>query len=200
MGDARLAARLFGSAQRQAEETKVSIASLTRFRVTQELVEEQARKAITSDSFDKEWKAGRKLTFEQTLALALKPADAPETDDVNETTDGSARREYPPAGLTSREFEVAQLVAAGLSNPRIAARLVISARTVESHVKNIVGKLELNNRVDVARWIAEHARQGDTTGSETAQTTSVHSITNGARDREPKGAVRRRKRPGRSAS
>jgi len=44
------------------------------------------------------------------------------------------------------------LIAEEQSNKQIALRLVVSERTVESHVRNILGKLDLTNRVDIARW------------------------------------------------
>jgi LuxR family maltose regulon positive regulatory protein len=48
--------------------------------------------------------------------------------------------------LTLREQEVLQLMAAGLSNPEIAAKLVIAVTTVKTHVKNIYEKLQVTNR------------------------------------------------------
>jgi len=56
--------------------------------------------------------------------------------------------------LSSREYEVAALVAEGLSNRAIATRLHLSERTAESHVKNICDKLGFNARSQVAAWIA----------------------------------------------
>ena len=59
-----------------------------------------------------------------------------------------------PVRLTAREREVAALVAQGLSNRDIAARLVISARTAEAHVEHIMLKLGLNARAQIAAWSA----------------------------------------------
>ena len=53
-----------------------------------------------------------------------------------------------PAGLTSREAEVLTLLAAGLANPEIAARLVVSGRTVDNHVAAIFQKLGVPNRAE----------------------------------------------------
>jgi len=54
--------------------------------------------------------------------------------------------------LTARETEVLRLVATGLSYRQIADRLVVSHRTVQNHVQNVLHKLELHNRVELARY------------------------------------------------
>ena len=58
--------------------------------------------------------------------------------------------------LTRRENEVADLVAQGLSNKAIAAKLVISQRTAEAHVESILTKLGFNARAQIAAWVVEH--------------------------------------------
>jgi DNA-binding NarL/FixJ family response regulator len=59
------------------------------------------------------------------------------------------------AGLTERERQVAVLVARGLSNREAAEALVVSERTVETHVAHIMAKLGLNSRVQIATWTTE---------------------------------------------
>jgi DNA-binding CsgD family transcriptional regulator len=54
------------------------------------------------------------------------------------------------AGLTEREVEVARLAAAGTSNQEIASLLAISPRTVERHITNVLAKLALRNRTELA--------------------------------------------------
>ncbi|MEU3194511.1 response regulator transcription factor [Streptomyces sp. NPDC006992] len=57
--------------------------------------------------------------------------------------------------LTERETEVLRLVAKGLGYKQIAERLVISHRTVQNHVQNTLGKLQLHNRVELVRYAIE---------------------------------------------
>jgi two-component system nitrate/nitrite response regulator NarL len=62
--------------------------------------------------------------------------------------------------LTSREREVLDLIAEGLSNKAIASRLHISTHTVKSHVRNIMEKLTLHTRLQLAAW-AHHEGEGE---------------------------------------
>ena len=55
--------------------------------------------------------------------------------------------------LGKREAEVARLVADGLSNKQIAAHLLLSERTVESHIRGILNKLGCRSRAQIAAWV-----------------------------------------------
>ncbi len=66
------------------------------------------------------------------------------------------RANLRPGGLSEREVEVARLVAAGLSNPQIGEKLVISRRTAEHHVQNIYSKVGVASRVGLAFFAHEH--------------------------------------------
>jgi DNA-binding CsgD family transcriptional regulator/tetratricopeptide (TPR) repeat protein len=64
------------------------------------------------------------------------------------------------AALTRREREIAVLVASGLSNREIGARLFISKRTVDAHVEHIFAKLEISSRVKLTLWLRSQAQTG----------------------------------------
>jgi DNA-binding CsgD family transcriptional regulator len=63
-------------------------------------------------------------------------------------------------GVTSREMDVLQLVAKGLTNGAIAERLVLSPRTVETHVANLVAKTKVNGRSGLT-WLVKSGTAGD---------------------------------------
>ena len=61
----------------------------------------------------------------------------------------------PQPRLTERETEVLRLVAKGMTYPEIAARLVLSPRTVQNHVQNTLIKLQLHNKAQLVRYALE---------------------------------------------
>ncbi|HEY1970928.1 MAG TPA: AAA family ATPase [Pseudonocardia sp.] len=64
----------------------------------------------------------------------------------------------PECPLTARELEIATLVAEGLTNQEIAARLVVSVRTVTSHLEHIYQRLGIGSRTVLARWVTDRGR------------------------------------------
>lgn len=67
-----------------------------------------------------------------------------------------AQAHYEDAlALTDREVEVLRLVAKGLAYKEIAAQLVVSHRTIQNHVQNVLRKLQLHNRVELTLWAIE---------------------------------------------
>jgi DNA-binding CsgD family transcriptional regulator len=69
-----------------------------------------------------------------------------------------------PGLLTTREREVAELVAEGLTSPQIAAQLFISTRTVNTHIGNIMTKLGFHRRTAIATWIVTQSDGRSVTG------------------------------------
>jgi len=61
-----------------------------------------------------------------------------------------------PAGLTAREAEILALVARGMSNRQIAARLVLSEKTVRNHVERTYAKIGATNRVGASLYALQH--------------------------------------------
>ena len=61
-----------------------------------------------------------------------------------------------PGGLTAREVEVLRLIAEGKSNREIGAELVLSLRTVERHMVNIYGKLDIHSKAQATAYAFTH--------------------------------------------
>jgi DNA-binding NarL/FixJ family response regulator len=98
------------------------------------------KRAAARDSLQAAW-AG----FEQLGCPGWATAAAAELDRV------SGRRAAPGGGLTPGERRVAELVAAGLSNKEVAARLYVSVATVDSHLRGVYAKLGIRSRIQLAR-------------------------------------------------
>ncbi|HEX5730918.1 response regulator transcription factor [Microbacterium sp.] len=130
------AARLFAAAETWAEihgaSSRYNIAIVEPTDHEREL----AHAALGGDGWARWFAAGAQLTSEQALAEAA--------DTIAEL---ATLVEAPlPAGLTAREVEVLRLLTEGLSNNDLAARLVVSPRTVHTHLRSIFGKLGVSSR------------------------------------------------------
>ena len=106
---------------------------------------QQARALLGKQRFRDLFRRGSQLDLDAMVALAL--------ETINEAAPTAVPIE--PSPLTRRELEVADLVADGLSNPEIAARLFISVRTAQGHVENILRKLGFNSRTRIAAWVTQ---------------------------------------------
>jgi len=109
--------------------------------------EARARNALGDRAFAAALTSGAALDLEHAVSEAL---------DERTYHPARHREPVPPgrAALTRRERQVAALVAQGLANREIAARLVIAQRTAESHVENILNKLGFTRRTQIADWVA----------------------------------------------
>jgi DNA-binding CsgD family transcriptional regulator len=82
-------------------------------------------------------------------------------DQLIRSFDGGCPAE-PWSPLSAREFEVAELVAAGLTNRQIAGQLVLAPKTVSAHVTHILAKLGAARRAEIATWCATVRRDAGT--------------------------------------
>ena len=98
-------------------------------------------------AFDTAYARGHAMTIDEGVifAVADKPTHKP----------APPVKSAPDTVLTSRQLEIARLIAEGLTNRQIADRLFLSERTVETHITNMLNKLGLSSRIQLSRWIAE---------------------------------------------
>ena len=107
-----------------------------------------ACKQLGDAAYRSAFECGTAMTVDEGVAFAVEgktPAKPPQRPITRSTT-----------VLTRREQEIATLVAEGLSNKQIAAKLVVSERTAEYHILNILNKLGFNSRTQIASWAAMH--------------------------------------------
>lgn len=103
----------------------------------------QTRAALGEDVHKQLHDKGRSLPIEVAVGFALdEKSTLADRDDTTE-----------PSPLTRREREIAALVAQGMTNRAIAEQLVIALRTVDTHVQNMLTKLDLRNRTELATWV-----------------------------------------------
>ena len=116
---------------------------------------EIARAKLGPEAFAAAWDEGKALSLEDAVNLALEgsPSPASTTPAGSPTATGVPT---PANNLTTREIEVLRLVAAGLTNPGIAAHLQLSINTVQTHLRSIFSKLNVTSRVAAVRYAFEH--------------------------------------------
>jgi len=144
----RLAARLFGAAERFWEDAGGSIVATPPWQRLLEDAKDRCRAATGAAVFDEHYQHGRQEPFEDAVAEAL--GERPPRAEIP-----LARLDF---GLTRRELEVVDLISHGLTNKEIAQGLVISVRTADTHVQNVLTKTGFNTRSQVAAWHAAHAQ------------------------------------------
>jgi len=140
----RRAATLQGAAAARWAEIGASIASYRQLAGQHDACARQIRDEIGDAACAEAFAHGQTLTLDDMFAYALE-----------EERGATAPPDEPPTPLTRREQQVAGLVADGLSNKEIAARLVIARRTAEGHVERILRKLGFGSRAQLATWVTE---------------------------------------------
>jgi DNA-binding CsgD family transcriptional regulator len=98
----------------------------------------------------------------QDLAAELRsPILRSRADELGRIGRGRGTTAEPWRPLTAREFEVARLIAEGLTNAEIAERLAIAPKTASAHVEHILAKLGVTRRAEIAAWTATVTRAPD---------------------------------------
>ena len=116
---------------------------------------------LGEDKISSLWATGSELSSEAAVALALSvpvrecgPFQLDQDTEREAGPDEDRRRpQARPGGLTARELEIAGLIAGGASNKAIGDRLHITTVTAARHVANIMGKLGVNTRAQIAAWL-----------------------------------------------
>ncbi|MFI1399890.1 ATP-binding protein [Streptomyces sp. NPDC020681] len=142
-GDMKRSLRLFAAAAQARR--RMDTEPETEWRRQVEEASARAAAALTPAARDTAVAGGRRMRWERLLTYALGG------------TDDAAQADRSP--LTEREMSVAALVAEGLTNREIAARLGLSASTVSTHLDHVRDKLGLRSRTQIALWMATTRRR-----------------------------------------
>ena len=128
---------------------------------------EGIRTHLDQATFAEAWAQGRAMPLEQAIVQALETKDELPTEASSALPpDAFSSPPSPPlsprhalqqqfGGLTSREREVARLVAQGKSNRAIADELIVGISTVEAHMTHIFTKLGFSSRAQIAAWAVD---------------------------------------------
>ena len=151
LGDNLRAARLWGAAKALRE-----ILGYPTWSPAERAIHDPQLVAARSRLDEKSWEAafaeGQAMSFEDAVEYALSEAE-PATNAPLTPRQHSTHKKPPT--LTCRESEVAHLVAQRLTNRQIASELVLSEHTVHHHVTNLLKKLNLNSREQVASHLGD---------------------------------------------
>ena len=119
---------------------------------THEACVASATEQLGSTRFEAAFARGAAFSVDDAIAYALDELSSPLAPASSQ----------PEPVLTARELEIAELIAAGLTNKEVAARLTISVRTAETHVQHILAKLGFRSRGQIASWVAPQHGRGPT--------------------------------------
>lgn len=111
-----------------------------------------ARSRLGENAYEALYSRGRALPQPEAISLALhSQPDAPQAPARPAQENGNAT-EHDYDELTRREIDVLKLIAEGLTDAQVAGRLVLSARTVQAHVRSIYSKLNITTRSAATRY------------------------------------------------
>ena len=144
-GQADRAARFLGAAQRARD--SIGIGMQPAHRAPHDLAVDTSRMRLGEAAFASLFRQGQDTPMEELIEAPRGPR---------------THSEASPR-LTAREQEVVRLLAQDFSNRQIAQALVIAERTAETHVTNILNKLNFTSRVEVRQWASSHGLVSETT-------------------------------------
>jgi non-specific serine/threonine protein kinase len=136
------ALRLAGAAAAVLEKMG-AVASPTSMKLIEPWLD-QARARLSPERAAVAWSEGSQMTLDDAIDEAL-----------HEGSDVKSAQTPDRSGLTRREFEIASMVAGGMTNRQISQKLFIAERTAEGHVERIRNKLGFRSRSQIAAWAAE---------------------------------------------
>ncbi|MEU4233759.1 LuxR C-terminal-related transcriptional regulator [Nonomuraea sp. NPDC026600] len=143
------AAHLIGAAAMMRRQFEISIAGFRAYDDAHRTAESLLRDRLGEKDYRKAVDEGASFDFDAAIGYALQEPTESRADSAPSAAPTPALSQ--PV-LTPRELEVANLVAKGMRNKDIAARLVISPRTAEGHVEHIMDKLGCTSRAQIAAW------------------------------------------------
>jgi len=144
-GQAALAAVLFGAVDSMS--TKAGYQFHPPIQAIHDSWMAQARDQLDPRRFKEAWQRGLPLALEEAIQLGVEPAPQAEAPKINAAP-------YP-GGLSAREIDVLRLVAQGMTDAQIAKELVLSPRTINSHLNSIYHKLGIKSRASATRFAVE---------------------------------------------
>jgi ATP/maltotriose-dependent transcriptional regulator MalT len=156
-GEPARAGRLWGAAEALREESGVTLSHWDLYGYDYEGRVSAARNMLGDEgAWEGAWAEGRAMTPDQAVEYALSTG---EPASPTALTARPPRKpplvEAPDDPLTEREREVTILVGRGLTDHQISSELHLSERTVHSHVRNILSKLGLRSRAQIAVWVSQ---------------------------------------------
>ncbi|WP_369008993.1 ATP-binding protein [Nocardia cyriacigeorgica] len=152
--DARFTAWLLGAAEATWRSAGSSLLQFAEWGQEHERARDRASAALGESAFAEEYRRGMKSTVADAIDRVLGNEAHPPGQRSSHVDD------VRMGGLTPREIEIAELISQGLTNKKIAQRLVIAQRTAEGHVERILRKLDCDSRAQVAAWWKERTSAG----------------------------------------
>ena len=154
------AARLIGAAEATLEKIGDFLEPIDR--ADHDAIVTDIRTQLDEATWQKCYAEGEAITLEEAVAYAEAALVSEEYGAGPQPLSSREAAKLQFGGLTKREREVAALIAQGKSNQEIADQMVVSERTIEWHVSNILSKLGFHSRSQVSAWVVERNLTGRT--------------------------------------